>query len=142
MKKAKNGDTVKLEYKARRENGEIVDTSIDRKPLEFTVGEGKVSKIIEESVVGMEPGSEKTVTLTPENAYGKYREDLVFTVDRSKLPLYIKPKPGMSLQIKDTERKTFPVTVTDVTESKLTLNANHPYAGEKLHCEIKLLEIA
>ena len=141
MKKAKNGDMVKLEYKARLENGEIVDTSIERKPLEFTVGEGKVSKIIEESVVGMEPGNEKTVTIPPEHAYGKYREDLVFTVDKTKLPLHIKPKPGMSLQMKDTEGKTAPVTVTDVTDNKVTLNANHPYAGEKLQCEIKLLEI-
>lgn len=141
MRKAKNGDTVKLEYKARLENGKIVDTSIDRKPWGFTVGQGKVSKVIEESVVGMGPGNEKTVTIPPEHAYGTYREDLVFTVDKSRLPSNIKPKPGMSLQLKDTEGKTTPVTVTDVTENKVTLNANHPYAGEKLQCEIKLLEI-
>jgi peptidylprolyl isomerase len=141
MKKVKNGDTVKLEYKARLENGEIVDTSIDRKPLELTVGSGNVNKFIEDAVVDMEPGNEKTITIPPEHAYGKYREDLVFTVDKSKLPLHIKPKPGMSLQMKVTEGKTAPVTVTDVTEDKVTLNANHPYAGEKLQCEIKLLEI-
>lgn len=142
MKKAENGDKVKLEYKACLENGEIVDTSIERKPMEFTVGQGKVNKIIEDAVIGMEPGKEKTVTIPPEHAYGEYRDELVFTVEKTQLPVNIKPKPGMSLQIKDTEGKTTPVTVTDVTEDKIILNANHPYAGEKLQCEIKLLEIA
>ena len=142
MKKAKNGDTIKVDYKARLENGDIIDTSIDRKPLEFTIGQGKVNKIIEEAVVGMEQEKTKTIEIPPEYAYGKYRNDLVFTVEKSKLPLHITPKAGMLLQFKHADGKKIPVTITDVTEKAVTLNANHPYAGEKLLCEIKLLEIA
>lgn len=142
MKEAKNGDKVKLEYKARLESGDIIDTSIDRKPLELTVGQGNVNKIIEEAVVGMELGKTKTITIPPEHAYGKYRDDLVFTVDRSKLPTNKTPKPGMSLKFKYAEGKTVDVSITDIAEKTVTLNANHPYAGEKLLCEIKLLEIA
>lgn len=141
MQKAKNGDKVKVDYKVHLESGDVVDTSIDRKPLKFTIGQGSANKIIEKAVIGMSVGETKTIEIPPEHAYGQYREDLVFKVEKSKIPSNVTLKIGMSFHNSSAEGKNINLTVTDISEDTVILNGNHPYAGETLKCVIKLQEI-
>ncbi|MCL4533716.1 MAG: peptidylprolyl isomerase [Bacteroidetes bacterium] len=141
MAQAKRGDTVKVHYVGKLENGRVFDESTDRPPLEFTIGEGQVIPGFEEAVVGMEPGESKTIEIPAQKAYGPRQESLVFNLDRRQLPGDFKPKAGQQLQLRDGDGRSLVATVTDVGDAGVTLDANHPLAGEDLIFEIKLVEI-
>ncbi len=141
MKHAKTGDTVKVHYKVCLENGEIIDTSVGKKPLEFIVGQGERNLLFENAIIGMQVGETKKNNIPPEQAYGPYREDLVFTTDISKIPKKITPKVGMVLQMQAADNKQIDLTITDITETTVTLNGNHPYAGVTLIYDLQLIEI-
>jgi len=142
MTKAKNGDTVKVHYTGKLENGTVFDTSTKRRPLEFTIGEGRIIRGFEQAVVGMEPGESKTTKVPVNKAYGPHREDLVLVVDRRKILAHLKLELGRQLQITQANGRTRRVKVVDVSESSVTLDANHPLAGEDLTFDIQLVEIA
>jgi peptidylprolyl isomerase len=141
MAKVKNGDLVKVHYTGKLEDGTVFDTSDENKPLEFTIGEGKVIAGFEAAVIGMEPGESKTVQITAEQAYGPHQEKMVIVVDRKNVPENIDPKIDQVLQIRNNDGTTFNVRVTDVSEKSLTLDANHPLAGKDLTFDILLAEI-
>ncbi len=138
MKQAKPGDTVKVDYRGFIKNGKIIDTSIGKKPLEFVIGQGKINKLFEKAVEGMSVGEIKTIQIPPEYAYGKYREDLVFKVEKSKMPSNMNLKKGMNFSHRSKEGKNLNLTLTEISENAVTLNGNHPYAGLTLKYEIKL----
>jgi len=138
---AKNGDTVKVHYTCRFEDGTIFDTSIDSDPLEFTIGEGQLIPGFEEAVIWMNVGESKTTIVPAEKAFGQYREEMVMAIDRNQLPLYLKPKVGQILQTHQADGQTLVVRVTEVSESSVTLDANHPLAGKDLNFDIQLIEI-
>lgn len=142
MTQAKKGDTVKVHYTGALDDGTVFDSSNGRDPLEFTVGEGAVIQGLEEAVEGMSPGEEKTVKVGADRAYGPHHEEMVVDVERKRIPSDIKPEVGLKLQISREDGKISPVTVTGVTEEKVTLDANHPLAGKDLTFEIKLLDVA
>ncbi|MBS3754800.1 MAG: peptidylprolyl isomerase [Desulfobacterales bacterium] len=141
MTQAKSGDNVKIHYKGKLDDGSVFDSSEGKDPLEFKVGEGNIIPGVEEAVVGMSPEETKETTIPPDKAYGEYRDDMVIEVDRSQFPEHITPELGQQLELKQSEGENIVVTVTDVGEEKVTLDANHPLAGKDLTFEITLQEI-
>jgi len=141
MATAKKGDTVKVHYTGKLDTGVPFDTSEGDEPLEFEIGSGLVIPGFEEAVIGMSPGESKTVKLPPEKAYGKYREDRVITVNKKDLPEDVKPELGMTLEVCTPSGQMIPVMITDMDESTVTLDANHPLSEQTLTFDIQLLEI-
>ena len=139
--KTKNGDTVKVHYTGKLENGEVFDSSRDRQPLEFTVGEGNVIPGFEKAVLDMEIGEQKSVEIPPDEAYGPRREELVVEVDRSEFPGHIEPSIGQRLQMQQPEGSVVNLLITDMSDETVTLDANHPLAGMTLFFEVEVMEI-
>jgi peptidylprolyl isomerase len=142
MAEAQEGDAVKVHYKGTLTDGTVFDDSHDRGPLEFTIGEGEIIPGFEKAVTGMSPGETRSAEIPADEAYGEEREELVATIDRSEFPDDVEPEVGQRLEIRQEEGPPLVVTVTEVAESEVTLNGNHPLAGEDLNFEIELLEIA
>ena len=142
MRQAKDGDTVRVHYRGELQDGSVIDSSFDREPLQFTIGRGQVIPGFEEAVVGMNPGDSKTTKLPVEKAFGPHREDMVVMVDKSQLAGQAEPRVGQRLEISPPEGPSMSVTVTQVTESGVTLDANHPLAGKDLTFDIQLVDIA
>lgn len=140
LKQAKHGDTVRVNYTGKVSDGTQFDTSKGRDPLQFTVGEGKIISGFENAVVGMSPGDSKTVVVAAKDDYDPRREDLVVVVDRSDLPSDLDPKVGDRLEMRRSD-KSMPVHVTTTTDDTVTLDGNHPLAGEDLTFDIELVEI-
>ncbi|KPJ66457.1 MAG: peptidylprolyl isomerase [Syntrophobacter sp. DG_60] len=141
MAQAKNGDTVKVHYTGKLEDGTVFDTSINRDPLQFTIGEGQIIPGFEQAIVGMNPGESKTTKVPADKAYGQHLKEMIVVVDRNQFPVDLKPEVGQRLQTRQANGRAIVVTVTDVSESSVTLDANHPLAGEDLTFDIQLLEI-
>jgi peptidylprolyl isomerase len=137
----KDGKTVKVHYTGTLGDGTVFDTSVEREPLEFTMGEGKVIPGFEEAVKGMKVGQSKTVTIQANDAYGPRRDDLIIGIERTQLPANLNPEVGQRLQMQQANGRQSIVTVTDVSEKTITLDTNHPLAGEDLTFELKLVEI-
>ncbi|RXE55146.1 peptidylprolyl isomerase [Methanoculleus taiwanensis] len=141
MAQAKEGDTVKVHYTGKLQDGTVFDSSDERAPIEFTIGEGQVISGFEQAVVGMEPGETKTTTVPAEEAYGPHRDEMLLEVDREQFPEDVQPETGQQLQISQPDGRTFFVTVSDISESSVVLDANHPLAGKDLTFEIRLVEV-
>ncbi|HIK14304.1 MAG TPA: peptidylprolyl isomerase [Leptolyngbyaceae cyanobacterium M33_DOE_097] len=141
MSLAKLGDKVRVHYTGKLDDGTVFDSSIDRDPLEFTIGDGMIIPGFEQAVIGMSPGDSKVETIATENAYGPHLEEMVVIVDRQQMPPEIEPEVGQQLQIQQPTGQVIPVIITDVSPSAVTLDANHPLAGEELTFEINLVEI-
>jgi peptidylprolyl isomerase len=142
MAKAANGDTVKVHYTVKLTDGTVVDTSSGRDPLEFKLGDGQIIPGFEEAVVGMETGEKSVANVAPEKAYGPHHEELTVKISRDEFPADIDPELGRRLQLARESGDTVNVVITDVTDEHVTLDANHPLAGEELTFEIELMEIA
>lgn len=141
MAQAKVGDRVRVHYSGFLEDGTMFDSSLEKEPFEFTLGEEMVIPGFENAVIGMKVGDTKKVSVPPEEAYGNYSEDLVVVIDRAQIPDHIDPELGMMLQVRSQEGTTTNVTITDISEDTVTLDGNHPLAGKELTFEIELLEI-
>ena len=141
MAGAKDGDTVKVHYKGTLGDGSEFDSSDGGEPLEFTLGQEQMIPGFEKGVVGMSKGESKTFTIAPGDAYGARTDDLVLVVDRKELPGDLDPKLGEELELEREDQK-FIVRVTELDPDTVTLDANHPLAGESLTFEIELIEIA
>lgn len=142
MAQAKSGDTVTVHYTGKLEDGTVFDSSSDREPIQFAIGEGNLIPGFEQAVVGMSPGEAKTEMIPAEQAYGRHFEEMVLVVDRQQIPPDMPIDIGTQLQIRQETGDMIPVIITDVTESEVTLDANHPLAGEDLTFEIELVDIA
>ncbi len=138
-KAAETGDIVKVHYTGTLNDGTVFDSSIDWDPLEFTIGQGQLITDFEQAVIGMKVGESKTVNIPATEAYGLYRDDLVFTVERSLLPDII--QVGQQLQMMQADGSILVITIISVSETTATVDANHPLAGEDLIFEIELIEI-
>ncbi|NVM20197.1 MAG: peptidylprolyl isomerase [Desulfobacterales bacterium] len=141
MAQAKDGDTVKVHYTGKLDDGTVFDTSADRDPLEFTIGQGQIIPGFEQAVIDMSPGESKTAKFPADDAYGPYRDEMVIVVNRSELPGDVEPQVDQQLQVRQPDGNPFLVTVTDVSEASVTLDANHPLAGKDLTFHIRLVDI-
>jgi peptidylprolyl isomerase len=142
MAQAKSGDTVKVHYTGKLDDGTVFASSIKRDPLEFVIGEERIIPAFEQAVVGMIPGGSKTTKIDADEAYGPHHEELVRVIDRGVFPADLEPEVGQRLNLSEPDGREIIVTVTDFSESNVTLDANHPLAGENLVFDIQLVEIA
>jgi len=142
LSKVKDGDTVKVHYKGTLKDGSVFDTSENREPLEFTLGEGQLIPGFEKAVVGLTTGDTTSVDIPSGEAYGEVREDLIINVPKEQLPDEVEPQVGMQLQLNQPNGQPVPVRITEVGDAELTLDANHPLAGEDLKFDIELVEVA
>ena len=159
---AKKGDKVVINYTGTLEDGSVFDTTIketgccdddadcgcdddgcgcESGPMELTIGAEDFFSQIEEALIGMAPGEKKTVTIPAADAFGEYDEEEVFSISREQLTGDIVPEVGMELELTGDDDEPVEVTVVEVTEETLTVDANHPLAGEDITYEIELLEI-
>ena len=141
MAQAKNDDSVKVHYTGKLKDGTVFDSSQDRSPMQFQLGQGQIIPGFEQAVIGMSPGETKTVDIPSDQAYGPRLEELIQEVPRQQLPTDMEFQVGQRLQMGQDKEQPMLVEVTDVTEANITLDANHPLAGKELLFDIELLEI-
>jgi peptidylprolyl isomerase len=141
MAQAKQGDRVKVHYKGSLEDGTVFDTSFDKEPMEFTLGEHMVIPGFENAIDGMNEGETSKTVIPPQEAYGDYNEKMIAVVDRSQIPPEVEIQIGMVLKVGDNESDATNVCVTELSEHTITLDGNHPLAGKSLIFEINLVEV-
>ncbi|RMF56605.1 MAG: peptidylprolyl isomerase [Calditrichaeota bacterium] len=141
MGQAKTGDTVKVHYTGKLVDGTIFDSSENRAPLEFTIGDGQLIPGFEQAVIGMQPGETVTVTIAADDAYGQYNPVLVQEIGRDMLPEDLEPQVGQQLEATQGDGGRLIVTITEVSDDTITIDANHPLAGKDLVFDIQLVEI-
>jgi peptidylprolyl isomerase len=142
IKHVQIGDRVKVHFTCRLEDDSIFDFSIGRDPIQFTIGEGQVIHGLEQAVIGMSSGEFKSIKVPADKAFGPHNRELIHMVSRDQFPKNLKPEIGLQLQIQQANGKISVVTVTDISESRITLDANHPLAGKNLIFDILLMGIA
>jgi len=133
------GSKVKVHYTGKFEDNNVFDSSVDKDPLEFVVGEGMLIPGFENGIIGLNTGDKKTIEIQPEEAYGPIREELVNEVPRENLPEGV--EVGQVLQAQ-TEQGPITVTVVELTEEVGKIDANHPLAGKKLIFDLEVVEVA
>ncbi len=138
---AKIGDKVKVHYTLKAADGEVIDSSVNASPLEFTLGEGKLIPGFEKGIIGMTPNDSKTITVPPEEAYGHRKEKMVFEFSRENAPEGFDPQIGQLVQLHRPDGNSFKVTVLGITEKGFKMDANHPLAGKDLIFDLELVEI-
>ena len=141
MAQAKQGDTVKIHYTGRLQDGSVFDSSSGREPLQFTIGNGQVIPGFEEAVAGMQAGESKTVEIPCDKAYGEKNPSMVMEVDRKHVPPDIDPEVGLRLQMGSPSGELVNVEIIAVNDENITLDANPPLAGEDLTFDIELVAI-
>lgn len=142
MTQVKTGDTVRIHYKGTLEDGTTFDSSEGRDPLEFTVGSGQIIPGLDAALPGMEEGEKKTVEVPAADAYGQPDPNAKQAVPRADIPEDIPLDIGTQLQVQTPQGQVMPVTVAEVTEQQVVLDANHPLAGKDLTFNIELVSVA
>lgn len=142
MEKVEIGDTVKLHYEAKFEDGTICESTFNEEPVTFTTDKNEIITGLEHAVIGMNKGEQKKVKVPYENGYGPYQKDLVVTIDRQKHP-YPEPEIGQMLKTVPPNENgpSYIFRVIDFSDSTITLDANHPLAGRDLIFHIELVEV-
>jgi FKBP-type peptidyl-prolyl cis-trans isomerase 2 len=141
MQQAQQGDKVKVHYHGTLRTGETFDSSEGREPLEFTLGSGQVIKGFDEGVTGMSVGEKRTVEIPVGDAYGEKSQDLIIEFPKEQFPGDMTPEVGQQLMMSNGSGQSFPVTIQEVKEDSVLLDANHPLAGQDLIFDLELVEI-
>lgn len=139
MAETKYGDVVRVHYTGRLDDGTVFDSSVGRDPLQFTIGNGEIIPGFEQAVIGMKPGEEKTIKILSDEAYGPHNEEMVMEIDRDQFPADLNLRVGLQLQMHQENGRSFPVMVVNISETYVTLDANHPLAGKDLTFDIALV---
>lgn len=141
MAKAKIGDKVKVHFTGSLEDGTVFGSTLDEEPFEFTIGDKNMLPGFESALIGMQSGDTKTITLPPEDAYGVYKKELVYIVDRSSFPQQINLEIGKRLRVHVKDGRYTIVTIKEFTENHIIVDENDPLAGKALIFKIELIEI-
>jgi peptidylprolyl isomerase len=141
MTVAKKGNTVKVHYTGTLDDGSVFDSSAGREPLQFTLGSGQVIAGFDEAVAGMVAGDKKKVRIPVDKAYGPRNEEMVIVAPREHVPADITPELGQKLQMGGRNGELIMVTITGLTKTHITLDANPPLAGKDLTFELELVAI-
>ncbi len=141
MAQAKQGDTVRVHYTGTLDDGTMFDTSVEREPLEFTIGGGDVIPGFDRAVLDLSPGEVRVSVISAAEAYGEHSPELVTDVDRERFPADMELEIGQQLQVNLADNQQAIVMVVDLSDTSVTLDANHPLAGQQLTFEIELVEI-
>ena len=140
MTTAMQGDTVRIHYTGTLDDGKTFDSSEGNEPLEFKLGARQVIAGFENAVEGMAPGEEKTVSIEPAEAYGERDENLVQTVERDRFPADAQIDIGTQFQA-STQNGPVVVTVVEMNDDDVTIDANHMLAGQRLTFALRLVEV-
>jgi peptidylprolyl isomerase len=141
MGQAKPGDTVKVHYTGKLEDGTVFDSSVDREPLAFRLGAGQIIPGFEKAVEELELGEKTTTVIPAVQAYGPWQEEAMVTVARGDLPPDLEPEVGQQLQVQPEGGQPLTVRIVQVNDTQVTLDANHPLAGKDLAFEIELIAV-
>ena len=143
MQQVKSGDKVKVHYHGRLTSGETFDSSEGRQPLEFEVGSGMVIKGFDDGVTGMKVGEKKTINIPAENAYGPRNPEMIIEYPKAQFPPEMEKEleVGMPLVMSSASGQQFQVTVVEIKDDAIVLDANHHLAGEELIFDLELVEI-
>ena len=153
MAKAGKGDKVRIDFTGRLDDGTIFDSTVEHSecepddceceigPMELVLGGGEFFPQVEEVLIGLEVGAKTELVIKSAEAFGEYDEERVFVVEKNQFPDNINPEPGQNLELIDEEGDATIVMVLDGDEASVTLDANHPLAGENLAFELELLQI-
>ena len=141
MTQVKNGDKIKVHYHGKLTSGETFDSSEGREPLEFEVGSGTVIKGFDDGVTGMSVGEKKTINIPYDEAYGPRNPDMLIEMPKEKFPADMELEAGMPLMMSDGQGQQFQVTIAEIKENAVMLDANHPLAGQDLVFDLELVEI-
>lgn len=140
MAHPRSGDTVRVHYTGRLDDGRVFASSKAQEPLELTVGEGALLPTVEETLTRMQPGEERTVTVPAAAAFGPHKPELVLAVDRADFPEDIQPAVGQALHVRQGDELVV-VRIADVSDEQVTIDANHPLAGENLTFDLELVAV-
>ena len=138
---AKYGDTVRIHYTEKTSDGTIFSSTLNRNPIQINIGQGQILQNIESALVGMSVGESKSINVKADSAYGPYRKEMTQIIDRNQFPKHLVPIEGQVLQDHQPDGSIIDVKIAQVTESTVTLDANHPLAGKDLVYNIELVEI-
>tara|TARA_R110002094_G_scaffold218867_1_gene190553 strand:+ start:119 stop:553 length:435 start_codon:yes stop_codon:yes gene_type:complete len=141
MTQAKSGDTIRIHYKGTLKSGEVFDSSEGRDPLEFTLGSGMIIGGLDAAIQGMGVGEKKVAEIACAEAYGPINPAARQPVPRAEFPDDIPTEVGTQLQMQSPEGQVIPVTIVDVSETEVTLDANHPLAGQDLTFDFEVVGI-
>ena len=141
MTQAKTGDKVKVHFEGCLVDGTVFGSTMDEEPFEFTIGEKNMLPGFENAVVGMQKGDIKTITLSPEDAYGPHKKELVSAMEKSGFPKELQLEVGKRLRVRTQDGKYTMVTIKDFTEDSIVLDENDPLAGKTLTFKIELVDI-
>jgi FKBP-type peptidyl-prolyl cis-trans isomerase 2 len=142
MAQVKSGDTIKVHYHGKLTTGETFDSSEGREPLEFEVGSGMVIKGFDDGVTGMTVGEKKTVNIPAEEAYGPRNPEMIIEMPKDRFPKDMEIEVGMPLGMSDQNGQQFQVTIVEIKDEVVMLDANHPLAGQDLIFDLELVEIS
>lgn len=141
MSQVKENDTVKVHYTGKLANGQVFDSSLEREPLEITLGQGALIPGFEKGLLDMEINEKKTINIPVTEAYGEVQKELLYEVKKEQLPQEMTPEVGMGLASKDENGREIQFRVAEVKEDSVIVDANHPLAGQDLTFELELIEI-
>ncbi|HEX7005098.1 MAG TPA: peptidylprolyl isomerase [Trueperaceae bacterium] len=141
MESAQAGKVVRVHYTGKLDDGTVFDSSEGREPLEFTLGSGQVIAGFDQAVDGMTVGETRSARIPAADAYGQRRDDLMLEVDREQIPEGIELAVGTQLQLQQQDGQAVPVTVAELDSDSVTLDANHPLAGQDLIFELELVGV-
>ena len=141
MSQVKENDTVRVHYTGKLSNGQIFDSSLEREPLEITLGQGMLIPGFEKGVVNMKVNEKKTITIPVTEAYGEVQKELFHEVKRDQLPQDMTPEVGMGLASRNPDGSEVQFRVAEVHEEHIIIDANHPLAGQDLTFDLELVEI-
>jgi peptidylprolyl isomerase len=141
MRKVQLGDVIRIHYTGKLEDGTEFDSSTGKEPIEFKVGKGTILPGVEKGVIGMAPGETKTITISPDEAHGEIREELIARIDKKGLPSNASLSPGMPIEMKRPNGEMMTVMVVDITDDTVTLDANSPLAGRTLVFDLELVAL-
>lgn len=141
MGNVENGLFVQVDYTGTLDNGEVFDTSEGHQPLEILMGKGQLIKGFEDALLGMAIEEEKSFTLAPDEAYGQRDEKLVREFSRADIPADMNPKEGQAVALTSADGRQVPARITKIDDQNITVDLNHPLAGQSLTFEIKVVGI-
>ncbi len=141
MAQVKKGDKIKVHYHGKLTSGETFDSSADWEPLEFEVGSGMVIKGFDDGVTGMSVGEKKTVNIPFNEAYGAKNPEMIIEMPKDRFPKDMEIEVGMPLGMSDQEGQQFEVTIVEIKDDVVLLDANHRLAGQDLVFDLELVEI-
>jgi FKBP-type peptidyl-prolyl cis-trans isomerase 2 len=141
MAAVKEGDTVRIHYTGKLEDGTVFDSSEGSASLELKLGKGEVLPGLEKGLIGMNIGESKTIRIGAEQGYGLHQKERVFEYDRNRLPEDFEPETGKQMNMFRADGMPVQVTVAGVSETSVTLDCNHPLAGKDLVFDVTLEEI-